>query len=308
MILTLPVSEVYQTVFECLYTLLTRTSSYWITVYQKQVSLTINPNYEELPLFEKIRRNGLHYYRFSRWQNLNHGIFTRQGGASQSPWHGLNVGGTVGDDVTVVHENHRLMYETLGVNRERACTTWQVHGADVVMVHGPVQGRRWVAKADGMVTNRPDTPLVMRYADCVPLLFYDPVQEVIGLAHAGWRGTVKGMAANMVQAMIQGYGCRPSDIQTGIGPSIAGCCFQVGEEVVDAVQAYFGTLDGLMRRDPDDGTAYVDLWAANRLALERAGVQQIDVIDICTYEHTDEFFSHRAEKGKTGRFGVVVTL
>jgi copper oxidase (laccase) domain-containing protein len=82
----------------------------------------------------------------------------------------------------------------------------------------------------------------------------------------------------------------------------------VGEEVVVAVQAYFGTVEGLVRRDSTDGTAYLDLWAANKLDLERAGVEQIEIAGICTAQHTDNFFSHRAEKGRTGRFGAVLSL
>jgi hypothetical protein len=104
------------------------------------------------------------------------------------------------------------------------------------------------------------------------------------------------------------YGSRPADIQAGIGPSIGPKHYQVGEEVVTAVRDHFGGDDGLIRRDPADGSAYLDLWAANRLDLERAGVGQIEVAEICTAEHTDEFFSHRAEQGRTGRFGAVLCL
>jgi len=257
---------------------------------------------------KRIEQDGLEFYQSVQWTNLKHGIFTRHGGVSQAPWAALNTGGTVGDDVMAVQRNHQLMYEALNVDSTQAVTTWQVHGADVVLAHGPVAGRKWLARADGVITNRADVPLVMRYADCVPLLFYDPLQKALGLAHAGWRGTVQGIAANMVSAMQQAYACRPQDIQVVIGPSISADCFQVGEEVVEAVESYFGTLDGLMQRDPQDGTAYVDLWAANKLDLERAGVEQIEVMSICTYQNTQDFFSHRAEKGKTGRFGVVMSL
>jgi len=139
-------------------------------------------------------------------------------------------------------------------------------------------------------------------------LFHDPVRRVIGIAHGGWRGTVQGVAANTVRAMVEGYGCKPEDVQAGIGPAIGPDSYQVGEEVVRAVQDYFGTTDNLIRRDPNDGSAYLNLWEANRLDLERAGVRQIEIAGICTATHTDEFFSHRAEKGRTGRFGAVLSL
>ncbi len=258
--------------------------------------------------------NNLKYYQFPLLGGLNHALFTRKGGVSGAPYGPHNVGGTVGDDVNAVRRNHDLMYEALQVNRERACTVWQVHGADTVIVHAPIRGRRWVALADGMVTDKPDTPLVMRYADCTPILLYDAVRGVIGVAHAGWRGTVLGAAQSVVKTMIRAFGSRPADIQAGIGPSIGPERYQVGEEVVAAVQAYYGTLDGdmpegaLIRRDPADGTAYLNLWAANRLDLMRAGVDQVQIAGICTASNTDEWHSHRAEKGQTGRFGVVMSL
>jgi YfiH family protein len=257
---------------------------------------------------KKIENGSLSYYQFGLWPDLTHGIFTRNGGTSSAPCSSLNVGGNVGDEPKAVRRNHELMFAALGLSERRACTVWQVHSADVVMATGPVLGRRWLALADGMITDRPDTPLTMRYADCTPLLFRDPTKGVIGIAHAGWRGTVQGVARQMVDAMIQAYGCRPSDIQVGVGPSIGPQRYQVGEDVVRAVHAYFGTTDGLIRSDPLDDTTYFDLWAANRLDLERAGVEQIEVAGLCTAQRTDEFFSHRAENGRTGRFGAVLSL
>jgi hypothetical protein len=255
-----------------------------------------------------MTQDGLVYYQFSQWQNVTHGIFTRHGGMSPAPWASLNMGGTVGDDASVVRHNHALMYAALKVNPHRSCTVWQVHGADTVIVNHPVRGRRWLALADGMVTDREDTPLVMRYADCTPLFFVDPVRGVIGIAHAGWRGTVSGAGASVVRTMMQAYGSRPADIQAGIGPSIGPERYQVGEEVVNAARAYFGTTEGIIQRNLQDGTAYFDLWAANRIDLERLGVEQIEIAAMCTAQRTDEFFSHRAEKGRTGRFGAVIAI
>lgn len=261
-----------------------------------------------------VQHNDILYYQFEQWPHLTHGVFTRKGGVSRGPWASLNVGGTNGDDVQAVHRNHELMYGALEVDHARACTVWLVHSADTVIVDGPVRGRKWVALADGMITDRTGTPLVMRYADCTPIMLHDPVKGVIGLAHAGWRGTVTGIAASVVRAMVRAYRCRPADIQAAVGPSIGPQSYQVGEEVVEAVYDYFGALNGdsdtdpLITRDPGDGTAYFNLWAANQRDLLRAGVEQIEVAGICTAQNTDEFFSHRAEKGKTGRFGAVISL
>lgn len=257
---------------------------------------------------ERIIEGTQVYYRFEQWPGLRHGVFTRLGGLSAAPWASMNMGGNVGDDPRAVRHNHDTMYRITGVNAERACTVWQVHSADTIIVQGPVSGRRWLAQADGMVTDQADTPLTMRFADCTPLLFLDPVRGIIGIAHAGWRGTVQGVGSKLVRLMSQAYGTNPADIQAGIGPCIGPGKFQVGQEVVDALTQYFGSSESLVRRDPDDGTFYADLWEANRLDLERAGVGQIEIAGICTAENTDEFFSHRAEKGKTGRFGAVISL
>lgn len=255
-----------------------------------------------------VYHQSLCYYQFEQLQDVRHGIFTRLGGVSQAPWDTLNIGGTVGDDLVAVRRNHELMYQALGLSADCIVTTWQVHGADVVIAQKPVTGRRWLAQADGLITDQAGLGLLMRFADCVPLLFYDPHRRAVGIAHAGWRGTVRGIAANVIKAMQSAYGCRPSDIIVGIGPSICGRCFQVGEEVVNALADYFGDTEGLVRRNPDDGSAYVDLWAANERDLRRVGVQHISVTHLCTYQHTNQFYSHRAEKGQTGRFGAVIAL
>ncbi len=256
----------------------------------------------------RIEQDGLVFYQFSQWDRLQHGIFTRHGGVSQAPWASLNLGGNVGDSPAAVRQNHERMFAALRLDERRACTVWQVHSADVLIANRPVPGRRWLGLADSMITDRPDTPLAMRFADCAPLLFYDPVRGAIGLAHAGWRGVVRGVGANTVRAMEQAYGCRPRDIQAAIGPCIGPRRYQVGDDVVTAVRNYFGTIENLIRWDPEDRAAYFDLWEANRLDLEHAGVEQIEIAGLCTAERTDEFFSHRAEKGRTGRFGAVLCL
>jgi polyphenol oxidase len=255
-------------------------------------------------------QNGLAYYLFEQWANergLSHAVYTRHGGVSHAPFASLNIGGTVGDDLSAVETNLHRAYDALELDYSKACTVWQVHSADVVMADAPAVGRKWLSRADGMVSNTPDLPLMMRFADCVPILFYDPVQRAVGIAHAGWRGTVKQAPLSTLRAMQSAYGTNPADVQACIGPSIGPDCYQVGPEVVEAVEQAFGTTDDLIRR-ASDGSAYLNLWEANRLALERAGVHHIEIAGICTATNTTDFFSHRAEKGKTGRFGAVIAL
>ncbi|MBV6436528.1 MAG: peptidoglycan editing factor PgeF [Phototrophicaceae bacterium] len=248
------------------------------------------------------------YYTFDGFAGTTHAIFTRHGGVSPEPFGSLNTGGFIGDSQDNVRRNHEIMAEAVNVDPQRMTTTWQVHGSETVRVLRPSRDRRWIAQADGMVTDRHDVVLTMRFADCTPILAVDTVRGVIGIAHAGWRGTVRGAAASLIRAMTRAYGTNPADVQAGVGPAIGPRKFQVGEEVVRAALAYYGDLDGLMRRDPADGTAYFDLWEANRRDLASAGVERIEVMGVCTAERTDDFFSHRAEQGKTGRFGALICL
>ncbi len=256
---------------------------------------------------ERISRNGLTFYRNGGWNGLRHGIFTRRGGVSHGVWSSLNLGASIGDDICAVRENHARLYAALGVNAGRATSCWLVHSTDVIVV-GEAKNGRQLPKADCLITDLPDTPLVMRYADCVPLIAYDPVRRAIGLAHAGWRGTVGGMAANLIEALQETYGCRPADIEVLIGPAISRRNYQVGEEVVEQAHAYFGESAQVIWRDPVSGAAHFDLRRANLLDLQRRGVDKVQVVDICTHDNTREFYSHRAEAGRTGRFGVAVSL
>jgi YfiH family protein len=147
----------------------------------------------------------------------------------------------------------------------------------------------------------------MRFADCVPVLLHDPVRRVIGLAHAGWLGTIRGVARSAIENMQKRYGSEPRDILAAIGPSIGPDHYEVGQDVIQKIEESFGEkAEGLVGWR--DGRSYLDLWKANRLQLEQAGVQQIEVAEVCTACHLEDWFSHRAEKGKTGRFGAIMAL
>ena len=185
---------------------------------------------------------------------------------------------------------------------------WQVHGADVQVVN-QISKEYIKPEADGMVTNLEGVPLLMRYADCTPILFYDPTKHVAAIAHAGWRGTVAKVAAETVKSLQDEYGCQPKDILAGIGPSICVDCYEVGEEVVAAAARGFGAdaVEKFFKPHTESSVAF-DLWAANEYVLREAGVQQIEVAQQCTFENTSDWYSHRAEKGRTGRFAAVIAL
>ena len=254
-------------------------------------------------------KNGLFYYRFhslAAYGEIVHGVFTRLGGISRSPYHWLNVGKSVGDDQKAVDANHDLICRTLGIHRGDIATAYQVHSANVAVV-GPDDRDRVALQTDALVTNSPGVFLMLRFADCVPIAFYDPVQRAIGLAHAGWKGTLGKAAQKTVEAMMKACGSRPADLIACIGPSIGPCCYQVGGNVVKSVNEVFPQQPQLLHQQ-GDGSRHFDLWEANRLQLAALGVHQIEVSGLCTACHNDEFFSHRADNGRTGRFAVVMGL
>lgn len=257
---------------------------------------------------------GVRYYYFERLADagITHAVVTRHGGVSPEPWRSLNVGGTVGDDAGRVRENRQRTFQALDRPFESLFDVWQVHSTDVVCAQAPRPPDQAHQKADVILTDRPEVTLFMRFADCVPIFLYDPRKKVVGLAHAGWLGTVQHIAAAAVHAMQACYGSRPQDILAGIGPSIGAHHYEVGPEVVDRVRAAFGSDAAMVLASSNgsssEGRALLDLWTANQLSLRRAGVRQIEVAGICTACCMEDWYSHRGEKGQTGRFGALIGL
>jgi YfiH family protein len=162
-------------------------------------------------------------------------------------------------------------------------------------------------QADIILTDRPDVTLFMRFADCVPILVHDPRNGIIAIAHAGWMGTLRDVASTTVHAMQKNYGSNPADLVAGIGPSIGPDHYEIGADVILQVMQKYGDESELFLKS-HQGKIHFNLWEANRVALEHAGVGKIEVSGICTACHTDDWYSHRAEKGRTGRFGALISL
>ena len=252
--------------------------------------------------------DGLRYYRFDIFSNaVTQAVFTRRGGVSPAPWHSLNLGGSVGDDPAHVAANRIRVFQAMGCKPESIHDVWLVHGTDIVYADAPRPLDQPSAKADIIFTDNPNVSLFMRFGDCVPILFHDPKKKVIGIAHAGWMGTLRGVVGAAVEGMRSHYGSNPKDIVAGIGPSIGVDHYEVGAEVVAQFREKFGTEADQMLQTRN-GSAYLDLWASNSIQLQKAGVDQIQVSGVCTACHLDDWFSHRAEKGKTGRFGALMAL
>lgn len=256
-----------------------------------------------------IEKDSIRYFRFSEFdpKQVKHGIFTRSGGVSPQPWKSLNLGGTVGDDQVRVMENKKRVLEVLKCECTSLFEVHQVHKARVLVAEEPRDRTQEIPKADAVITNNPKVTLLMRYADCVPLLFFDPGQKVIGLAHAGWKGTLQKIALKTIQSMSDVYGTKPEEVIAGIGPSIGPDHYQVRGDVIKKVKESFPNAYSRLLRE-EEGTVRLNLWEANRQALRETGVQRIEVAGICTACHVRDWFSHRAEHGSTGRFGALITL
>jgi YfiH family protein len=251
---------------------------------------------------------GIRYYQF---ENLGEGVtqavFTRRGGLSPDPWDSLNLGGTVGDDPERVRKNRQRALMALGCEMESVYDVWQVHGVNLAIAEAPRPQTMPHLKADVILTNTPGITLMMRFADCVPVMLHDPVRRVIGIAHAGWMGTIRGIARIAVEAMQANFGSNPGDILSAIGPSVGPDHYEVGPEVVMQVRQAFGVSASSLLSE-HAGSVHFDLWTANRMALEQAGVKHFELANICTACHTEDWYSHRAEHGQTGRFGAIITL
>lgn len=253
--------------------------------------------------------NGVRFLTFESFDptRVIHGIFMRHGGISPSPWDSLNFGSSVGDDINNVLENQRCAFMCLGLDFKNSYNVHQIHSNNLVIANAPKPGGLPYEKADIILTDQPGVVLVLRFADCVPMMFYDPEHQAIAIAHAGWRGTVKCVAKTVVDAMSQQYHTDPAKLIATIGPSVGPEHYSVGNEVVDQfVDLYKGDAYSLFTNSK--GEIYLDLWKANRMQLEQVGVREIETSEICTVCHGEDWYSHRGEHGKTGRFGAVITL
>jgi len=256
------------------------------------------------------------FENFLKYKAVGHFISTRIGGHSSPPYDSLNLSFNVGDDPEKVLKNRKLFFETLGIPLSSLTTAKQIHEGHVKIVSEGLRGRGStdykgaINATDAMVTNVPGTCLMILLADCVPILFYDPSKMVIGVAHAGWRGTLQKIAQKTVVVFQQHFGCSPQDILAGIGPSIGPCCCEVGREVVSHIEHVFGAEQEYISRESEDGKGHFDLWTANLKQLTQAGIPEknIETSKTCTCDHSSLFFSYRHERGKTGRFGAGIVI
>ena len=212
----------------------------------------------------RFEQGALYFYQFETFDagELAHGIFTRHGGVSPEPYASLNMSVSTGDSKENVRQNVARAFGALGRDPAGCADLWQVHSAKVVVAEQPNGPDDHLGQADALITNRPEVSLFLRFADCLPVLIYDPRQHAVGVAHAGWRGSLKKVAKATVEAMTERYGSRPADLLAGVGPGIGPCHYAVGPEVVEQTRQAFGAAaDSLLW--PHEGGHHLDLWGAN---------------------------------------------
>jgi len=247
---------------------------------------------------------------------VKHAFSTRLGGVSKGDYATMNFSFTRGDRKEDVLENYSRMAKALEVDRGRMVLTWQTHTTNVRRVterdagKGVIRDRDY-RDVDGLITDIPGMTLVTFFADCVPLYFLDPVHRAIGLSHSGWRGTVNRMGAVTLLAMEREFGTRPEDVIACVGPSICKSCYEVGEEVAEEFfSAFSPDCHHEMLERKENGKYLLDLWAANRIVLTQAGIQNehLSVTDICTYCNPELLFSYRRSAERRGNLCAFLSL
>ena len=203
-------------------------------------------------------------------------------------------------------EDMKRFSDKYGFNHDNIVYNTQVHGADVRIVESGDDFTENGREADGLITNLRNTPLLIFTADCVPVVFYDKKQGVVALAHAGWRGTYRDIAGEMIDIMTGKYGCEVVDIKTIIGPSVSVDNYEVSYDLIEK----FAVLEVPNYYKEIEGKYYLDLWKLNKELLKKCGILEdnIKIIDFCTVRDNDKFFSYRLDDATPKRIGTIIQL
>ena len=247
-------------------------------------------------------------------EGVRHIFSTRLGGVSTGSRGEMNLSFRNGDRRENVEENYNRLCSAVGIDTSHLVLSRQTHTNNVITVThehlGTGYSKPEFCDVDGLVTNEPGVALVTQYADCTPLLFYDPVARVCANSHSGWRGTVKRIGEVTVKKMINEFGCNPKNIIAAIGPCICKNCYEVDFPVYTEFEKS-GIDIGKVITPVGDGEHFLlDLRQANKEILLAAGIvpENLDVSDLCTFENSGELHSHRATSGKRGNLAAIIEM
>ncbi|HOL59011.1 MAG TPA: peptidoglycan editing factor PgeF [Syntrophales bacterium] len=249
-------------------------------------------------MYELTRQKGLPCLKarcLSEIPVIKHAFLTRQGGISRGNYGTLNVSLEVGDEPALVKENLFVIARAFGFDVGQFFFLHQVHGRKVIRVEGRAST---IPDADAAITDQKGLALAIKTADCVPILLCDPERPAIGAVHAGWRGTAGQIAMETVEAMERAFGTKRASLLAALGPGIGACCYEVDERVVSALKRWEGP--GIYGKE---NKFFVDLALINARQLLAADLTEdhIAMMDLCTSCQGHLFFSHRRDRGKTGR-------
>lgn len=263
-------------------------------------------------LYQKSGETAFYQARALQLPGIVHGFSTREGGVSEGPFASLSLHWDKDGCTEDVLENYRRFARGAGIRYEDMAVVNHEHGATVLRLDASHRGRGFdkppLPFCDGIITNDPAVALVTSHADCGAFFLYDPVSRSIGMAHAGWKGTLAGIGFVMAQAMAREFGADPANILAATGPCICPKCFEVDEPLADEFVQVFA--DPAVKLAGRPGKAYVDLQRCAAIQFMRAGIlpQHITLMDACTYENPAHFFSHRRDKGVTGSMAAFIQL
>jgi len=233
---------------------------------------------------------------FKKYKNIVHFVTTKEG------WVSGNKPRFTGDQESVYSGFRKELAVSCESDTGKIVFPRQTHSDRVVVVTSE-NFANTIDDTDALITNEPGLFICVQTADCVPIMLFDPEKKVVAAIHAGWKGTISKIAKKTVQQMSETFGCNPADIVAGIGPSIHMHAYEVGTEVVEAVEASFNNHTALLKPSMNSGRAFFDLWEANQTVLIESGIQEenIEVMGLCSFEHADLFYSARRDGADTGR-------
>lgn len=253
-------------------------------------------------------KNNLAYLTFKeieKYNFINHAYSTRLGGVSKNEFKSLNFGYKTNDNIEFIDKNYDIFCETMNIKKHNLALTSQIHEDKIAIVttQNMTKSNNFTQfdQTDGLITNEPNVGLITFHADCAVIYLIDIKQKVIGLAHAGWRGTVKNIAGKLVQNFINFYKSSPENIVAALGPCIQSCCFEVDKSLLK----HFYSLnipETYIHNSSNNNKIKIDLLQVNKELLVKSGLKPENIFksDVCTMCSHELLFSHRATNGKRG--------
>ena len=254
-----------------------------------------------------VHKNILQFETLVKHESLFAFSTTISGGVSKGNYNSFNLGLYSGDDVDCVHQNREQL--KIISNASELYLPYQNHGDEICIIDSSFSVLSEEEKLsqlqgiDALITQEKNICIGVTTADCVPILIYDPVQEILAAVHAGWRGTVARLPEKTISVMTQNFGCNPHDLIVGIGASISAKCFEVGDEVVTHFEEAGFLIDDIAYKNTITNKYHIDLWKANKEAISRVGVMSdnIEISALCTFSDSETFFSARRQTIHSGR-------